>query len=88
MAALKNIGLWSESSKLQIRAEASNLFNHMDSANPDENMGSGTFGYVTSQLEQPAPHDARRQDCLLTASPTNLFNRVADTFFRHPFYIQ
>ncbi|MGB6745597.1 MAG: TonB-dependent receptor [Terracidiphilus sp.] len=53
MAALKNIGLWSESSKLQIRAEASNLFNHMDSSNPDENIGDGTFGYVTSQLNSP-----------------------------------
>ncbi|HEX4030707.1 MAG TPA: carboxypeptidase regulatory-like domain-containing protein [Terracidiphilus sp.] len=53
MAALKNIRLWSESSKLQIRAEASNLFNHMDSANPDENIGDGTFGYVTSQLNSP-----------------------------------
>ena len=53
MAALKNIGLWSESSRLQIRAEASNLFNHMDSSNPDENIGDGTFGYVTSQLNSP-----------------------------------
>jgi hypothetical protein len=53
MAALKNIGLWSEYAKLQIRAEASNLFNHMVSSNPDENMGSGTFGYVTSQLNSP-----------------------------------
>ena len=53
MAALKNIGLWSEFAKLQIRAEASNLFNHMVSSNPDENMGSGTFGYVTSQLNSP-----------------------------------
>ena len=55
MAITKDFGLrlWSESGKLQLRAEASNVLNHMDSANPDENIGSGTFGYVTSQLNSP-----------------------------------
>jgi hypothetical protein len=52
-AMMKNFGLWSESSKLQIRAEASNLFNHMVCSQPDDNIGDGTFGYVTSQLNSP-----------------------------------
>ena len=52
-AALKNFGLWSASSKLQIRTEVSNLWNHFDAANPDEKITDGAFGHVTSQANEP-----------------------------------
>jgi hypothetical protein len=53
LAMMKDFALWSESSKLQLRAEAQNAMNHMNCANPDNQMGSGTFGYVVQQHGSP-----------------------------------
>lgn len=53
IALMKNFNLWSESSHLQLRAEAQNAFNHMNAADPDTNQTSSTFGYITSQAGSP-----------------------------------
>jgi hypothetical protein len=50
MALLKSTTI-TESTKLQFRAEAFNVFNHAQFANPNglvNNTGQGGFGYVTS----------------------------------------
>ena len=50
MALLKTTGIW-ESTKIQFRAEAFNVFNHAQFNNPSGNFsnpGQGGFGYVTS----------------------------------------
>jgi hypothetical protein len=50
MALLKSTTI-TESTKLQFRAEAFNVFNHAQFANPNgvvNNVGQGGFGYVTS----------------------------------------
>lgn len=50
MTLLKTFRLWSDSSKFILRAEAQNALNHMNTANPDTNLSSGTFGKITSQF--------------------------------------
>jgi len=50
MALLKTTNIW-ESTKIQFRAEAFNIFNHAQFNNPSgnfDNSGQGGFGYVTS----------------------------------------
>jgi hypothetical protein len=49
LSLLKNIPLFGESKYMQLRLEAQNAFNHMNTANPDTNPTSSTFGYITSQ---------------------------------------
>jgi hypothetical protein len=53
IALMKNFKLWSETSHLQLRAEAQNAFNHMNAANPDTNQTDSTFGYITGQASSP-----------------------------------
>ena len=57
MSVLKEFKMpWSESQKLQFRADAFNLFNHTDFSGPDTNMlVPATFGNITSTA-----HDARQ----------------------------
>ncbi len=49
----KNFGLGKESRYLQFRGEFENLFNHMNTANPDNTISNRTFGMVTSQFGNP-----------------------------------
>ena len=44
----KAFNLWSETSQLQFRAEAFNLFNHVNYQAPDGNVSNGSFGTITS----------------------------------------
>lgn len=44
----KAFSLWSESSKLDFRAEAFNLFNHVNYQAPDGNISNGSFGTITN----------------------------------------
>jgi len=44
----KNFTLWSESSYLQFRAEAFNLFNHSNFAVPGSTLGSSSLGVISS----------------------------------------
>jgi len=53
LSLLKNIPLAGESKYMQLRLEAQNAFNHMNTANPDTNPTSSTFGYITSQAGLP-----------------------------------
>jgi hypothetical protein len=53
IALQKNFPLWSESRALQIRVEAQNAFNHMNSANPDQTLTDSSFGYITGQSGSP-----------------------------------
>jgi len=52
-AVSKNFGLGKESRYLQFRGEFENLFNHMNTANPDNTMSSRTFGLITGQSGNP-----------------------------------
>lgn len=52
-AIMKHFALWSESSQLQLRLEAQNAFNHMNTANPDTNQTAATFGYIVGQSGTP-----------------------------------
>jgi hypothetical protein len=40
-----------EHTAIELRAEFFNLFNHAQFQNPDTNIGSGTFGQVTSTYD-------------------------------------
>lgn len=42
-----------EGARLQIRLEAFNVFNRVQFAGPDANVGDATFGQITSQANQP-----------------------------------
>jgi Carboxypeptidase regulatory-like domain/TonB dependent receptor-like, beta-barrel len=42
-----------EGAKLQVRLEAFNVFNHVQFAAPDTNVGDATFGQITGQANQP-----------------------------------
>jgi hypothetical protein len=53
MSLMKNFRLWSETSHLQLRAEAQNVFNHMNAGNPDIGQTSPTFGLITYQASTP-----------------------------------
>ncbi len=53
IALLKGFNLWSESRYLQLRVEAQNALNHMNTANPDMIVPSSTFGYITAQAGTP-----------------------------------
>ena len=44
----KAFNLWSETSQLQFRAEAFNLFHHVNYQAPDGNISNGSFGTITS----------------------------------------
>jgi hypothetical protein len=44
----KEFRLWSESSKLQVRAEAFNLLNQTNFMAPDSNISNSTFGSITT----------------------------------------
>jgi len=50
---LKDFRLWSESSRLQLRFEAQNLFNHMNAGNPNGAVTQRTFGMITGQTGNP-----------------------------------
>jgi hypothetical protein len=52
-AVSKNFSLGAESRYLQFRAEFENLFNHMNTANPDSTMSNRTFGMITGQSGNP-----------------------------------
>lgn len=52
-AVMKSIPLWSESTRLQIRFEAQNFFNHMNAGSPDSSLVSRTFGTITGQSGIP-----------------------------------
>ena len=43
----KDIGLWSEASKLEFRAEAFNILNKVNYQAPDGNVSNGSFGSIT-----------------------------------------
>jgi hypothetical protein len=43
----KNFGLWSESSRLQFRAELYNIFNHANFYAPDSTVGDTNFGVIS-----------------------------------------
>ena len=44
----KDFGLWSESSKLEFRAEAFNVLNQVNYQAPDGNISNGSFGTITT----------------------------------------
>jgi hypothetical protein len=44
----KQFGLWSETSRLEFRAEAFNIFNLTNFQAPNSNIGSSSFGSITS----------------------------------------
>jgi hypothetical protein len=50
LAVSKNFGLGKEGRYLQIRGEFENLFNHMNTANPDNTISNRTFGLITTQV--------------------------------------
>ncbi len=50
---MKNFGLGSESRYFQLRFEAQNLFNHMNSRNPNTDITSANFGKITNQNGNP-----------------------------------
>src|SRR5260370_711678 len=50
---LKDFRLWSESSRLQLRFEAQNLFNHMNAGSPNAAVKQRTFGMITGQTGSP-----------------------------------
>ncbi len=50
---MKDFPLWSESSALQFRFEAQNLFNKMNPANPNGAVTQRTFGMITGQSGTP-----------------------------------
>jgi hypothetical protein len=52
MAVLKNMRI-TESSSVQFRGEFFNLFNHVDFADPNFSIDSGTFGRITAQRNDP-----------------------------------
>ena len=52
-AVSKNFGLGAESRYLQFRGEFENLFNHMNTRNPDSTMSNRTFGMITGQSGSP-----------------------------------
>ena len=49
----KSFRLWSEQSRLDMRAEAFNLFNRTIFGRPDSNLDSNTFGLIQSQSNAP-----------------------------------
>lgn len=54
LALLKNFRLpWSESQRLQIRAEAFNAFNHNSFGLPNVNINGSTFGQITTSSSTP-----------------------------------
>lgn len=52
-ALMKNIRLFKEAQRLQLRFEAMNILNHMNAGNPDSSIVSRTFGMITSQSGIP-----------------------------------
>ena len=53
LSLFKGIPLpWREDLKLELRAEAFNVFNHADFAPPNSNLSSSRFGQVTSALQE------------------------------------
>jgi hypothetical protein len=42
-----------EGAKLEVRLEAFNVFNRVQFAAPDTNVGDATFGQITAQANQP-----------------------------------
>ena len=54
MSLFKNFAIW-ENVKFQLRGEAFNAFNHPIAANPNTNIGSTTFGFITAANANYAP---------------------------------
>lgn len=50
---LKDFPLWNESSRLEMRLEAQNAFNHMNAGNPNGAVTQRTFGFITGQTGSP-----------------------------------
>jgi hypothetical protein len=52
MALFKDFSV-TEKATLDFRVEAFNLFNRVQFSNPDTGLGDGTFGWISSTLNNP-----------------------------------